>query len=107
MAEQDDEGVSVPLLWDGLDQAEIGFVNQMIVQLGPPGNEGEFIMTLGQLHPPVLAGSNEDNKTKLESLPYVTVKVVSKVALPVARVREQRDLLTTMLRNYEEATRQG
>ncbi|MEX2225597.1 MAG: hypothetical protein WEB52_04005 [Dehalococcoidia bacterium] len=98
------ELVSIPLLWDGLDTAEIKFVNQMIVQLGPPGNESEFLVTLGQLHPPVLMGSEDENKARLAALPYVTVKVVAKVALPVSRVREFRDLMTRMLETYEQAT---
>jgi hypothetical protein len=97
----------LPLLWDGLDSAEIFFVNQMIVQLGPPGNEGEFILTLGQLHPPVLMGGQDANRAKLEALPYVTVRVVSKVAMPVSRVRELRDVLTQMLDTYEKATSVG
>ena len=106
MADQP-EGIPVPLLWDGLDSAEIRFVNQMIIQLGPPGHEGEFLVTLGALHPPVLIGGPDENKAKLESLPYVTIRVVAKVAMPVARVREMRDLLTKMLDNYERATGQG
>ncbi len=107
MADQEDEGIALPLLWEGLDRAEISFVNQVIVQLGPPGNEGEFIVTLGQLHPPVLMGGEEANRAALAALPYVTVGVVAKVGMPVARVREFRDLLTRMLDTYEKATGAG
>ncbi len=101
------EGISIPLLWEGLDGAEISFVNQMLVQLGPPGHEGEFIMSLGQLHPPVLMGSEEENRATLAALPFVTIRVVAKVGLPVARVRELRDLLTRMLEQYERVTGAG
>lgn len=107
MAAQPDEGIAIPILWEGLDSADITFVNQMIVQLGPPGNEGEFIVTLGQLHPPVLMGGEDANRAKLEELPYVTVRVVAKVAMPVSRVRELRDLLARMLDNYEQVTGRG
>lgn len=101
-SDADLEGIQIPVLWEGFDDADIYFVNQMIVQLGPPGSEGEFLMTLGQLHPPVLIGGEEANKAKLEALPYVTVKVVAKVGLPVSRARELRDLLTRMLETYDE-----
>lgn len=106
MAEEP-EGVTIPLLWEGFDDAEIVFVNQMIVQLGPPGQECEFLVTLGQLHHPVLLGSEEENKAKLQSLPYVPVKTVSKVAMSVGRARELRDLLTKMLDRYEKVTGRG
>lgn len=101
------EQVAIPVLWEGLDSAEIKFVNQMIAQLGPPGHEGEFLLTLGQLHPPVLMGSPDENKDKLESLPFVSVGVVAKVAIPVERVRQLRDLLTNMLDTYERTTGKG
>jgi len=107
MTDEGSEGIAIPVLWEGLDSAEISFVNQMIVQLGPPGNEGEFVVTLGQLHPPVLMGGEEENKARLKALPYVTVRVVAKVGMPVARVRELRDLLTRMLDTYESATGAG
>lgn len=100
------DGTAVPVLWDGLEDANIAFVNQMIVQLGPPGHEDEFIVTHGQLHPPVLLGSEVEKRARLESLPFVTVKVVSKIGIPVGRVRELRDLLDNMLRTYDEATTQ-
>ncbi len=102
MTDTQGEMIAVPLLWDGLDAADVRLVNQMIVQLGPPGNEGEFTLTLGQLHPPVLTGDEETNRATLADLPYVTVRVVAKVAMPVARVRELRDSLTKMLDIYEK-----
>ena len=102
-----EEGVLLPILWEGLDEAEIKFVNQMLVQLGSPGHEGEFIVTLGQLHPPGLMGDRDANREKLKTLPYVPVKVVSKLGIPVARVRELRDILTEMLDRYEAATAAG
>lgn len=97
------EAVGVPVAWVGFDEAEIPFVNQVIVQLGPPEHEGEFILTFGQMHPPLLLGDPAENRKRLESLPYVPIKVVAKLAMTEARVRELAGVIERMLKTYDEA----
>jgi hypothetical protein len=99
--QQQDESVGVPLAWVGLDDAEIVFANQILVQMGPPNNEAEFIVTFGQLHPPVLLGTPAENRARLESTPYVPVKVLAKLAIPAPRLREFADAIEKVLATFE------
>jgi len=102
MPEKPSDGIAVPLVWVGLEEAEIKFVNQIIVQMGPPGHEGEFVISLGQLQSPVLIGDEKQVKQALRSLPYVPVKTVTKAGVPVERVREFIDVLQRVVKNYEQ-----
>ena len=43
--------LAVPLLWVGVDDADIHYANQIIVQ---PGEGTEFFVTFGQVAPPLL-----------------------------------------------------
>ncbi len=103
MPNQESETVGIPVAWIGLDEAEIAFANQILFQMGDPEHLGEFTLTFGQLHSPALIGpSPEDNRKRLESLPYVPVKVVAKLALSEVRVRELVELLVLILKSYDE-----
>jgi hypothetical protein len=95
------ESVGLPIVWIGLDDAEITYANQVLFQMGDPEHLGEFLLTFGQLHPPVLLGTPEDNRARLEAIPYVPVKVVAKLSLSEVRVRELVGLLERLLTSYE------
>ncbi len=93
--------VQIPIAWIGLDEAPIGYANQVICQMGAPDHPSEFVLTFGQLHPPVLMGGPEANRLQLQSLSYVPVRVVAKLALSEERVRELHGALDTILRSYD------
>jgi hypothetical protein len=94
--------VQIPIVWIGLDDATIGYANQVICQMGAPDHPGEFILTFGQLHPPVLLGGPESNRLQLQSLSFVPVRVVAKLALNEARLRELQGALVTILKSYDD-----
>lgn len=94
------EVVAIPIAWIGLDDAQIAYANQIILQMGAPDHPDEFIITFGQLHPPVLVGAPEENRAQLQSLPYVPVRVVAKIALTETRLRELFGVIERVLKNY-------
>ncbi|MHB8684140.1 MAG: hypothetical protein ACYC9X_07445 [Dehalococcoidia bacterium] len=96
------ETVGIPVAWIGLDDAQIIYVNQLILQMGAPDHLDEFILTFGQLHPPALMGDLEQNRAQLQSMPYVPVKVVAKLALSEGRVRELLAVIEEILGKYDE-----
>jgi hypothetical protein len=103
MPKQESDIIGIPIAWIGMDEAEIAFANQIIFQMGDPEHLGEFTLTFGQLHSPAMIGpSPEDNRKRLEALPYVPVRVVAKVALSEVRVRELVDILVRVLKSYDD-----
>lgn len=99
MAENENEpGVAVPLVWIDLDDAEIHFVNQIIVQ--PDRNE--FILTFGHVSPPLLLGTAEENAARAKTIPYVPVKVVAKMGMTVQRMREFTEVMQRVLTAHDQ-----
>ncbi len=96
------EAVGIPVAWIGLDDAQIIYVNQLILQLAAPDHLGEFILTFGQLHPPALLGDPEQNRAQLQSMAYVPVKVVAKLALSEDRLRELLAVIEKVLGKHDE-----
>jgi hypothetical protein len=105
MAKKRLQTVAIPLAWVGLDDAPITYVNQMILQMGEPNHPSEFLLTFGQLHPPVLLGDPDQNQAQLQAMPYVPVRVVAKLALSEQRVRELHGVIEKVLGNFDQAQR--
>ena len=91
MAEQP-EPRAVPLVWVGLDELSILFANQVLIQHVV---RGEFVLTLGQVTPPVLLGDQDAKEQQFEAVTYVPVK-------PVARVSLSRERLQELIRVLQE-----
>jgi hypothetical protein len=100
-ADSPPDAIVVPIVWVGLDDAEIVLANQILVQAGQYGHEGECTLSFGQVHPPVLLGSLADNRKKIEDLKYVPVKTVAKLAVTPARLREFIQAMETVLASTE------
>ena len=96
------ETIEIPVAWIGLDDAQILYANQMILQMGAPDHLDEFILTFGQLHPPALLGDPGQQRAQLQSMPFVPVKIVAKLALSEARVRELQAVIAEILGKYDE-----
>jgi hypothetical protein len=80
----------VPVVWVGLDEAPIQFANQFAMQ----GIENELILTIGQIAPPMLLGTDEERRQQIEALSYVPVKTVCRVSFTPERLGELIDVLT-------------
>lgn len=92
--------IQVPLVWVGLDDAEISFVNQLLVQQG----EGtEFFLSFGQVAPPVLLGDTpEANLEAARSIPYVPVRTLVRMETTAERMEQFIELMQRVLGRYRE-----
>lgn len=91
MADVANDDRLVPVVWVGLDEAPILLANQFVMQ----GDNDEFVLTIGQLAPPVLLGSLDDRRQQAEAIAYVGVKPLARVSLTSERLRELIEVLTT------------
>src|SRR5690349_7009669 len=101
MAAADDsepQGVSVPIVWTGIEDAPAIFANQFIAQV----DRGEVFITAGQMAPPVLVGTLEERRHQAENIQFVPVQTVARIACTPSRLRELVNVLQITLNNYEE-----
>lgn len=80
----------VPVVWAGLDDIPIMFANQFAIQ----GDGSELLLTVGQLVPPMLLGSDDERRQQAETISYVPIKTICRVSLTAERLDELIDVLT-------------
>ena len=85
----DNIGRPVPLTWLDVEDVPVFFANQFVIQY----EQDEFILTLGQMTPPLLLGTPEEQVDQLENLDFVPVKPLARIAFTRARLRELVQLL--------------
>lgn len=88
----------VPVVWVGIDEAPVYFLNQFLLQT----QAEEIILTFGALSPPALLGTPQDRRQQAEALRFVPVKVLGRYGMTEHRLRELTDLL---VRFFEERDR--
>lgn len=93
----EDEGKAIPLTWVGPDEVPVVMANHFISQFHDDG----FVLTFGQVAPPIILGSEEQQREQLEALAFVPVRPLARFALTEQRVRELIKLLTDNLAVYE------
>jgi len=94
---------SVPLAFIGADETPMLYANHFVIQ----NQQNEFILTVGQIAPPMLMGTDEEKAEQLEQVDYVPVKVVARIVVTETRLKELIDVLQTNLKGYQERTRGG
>jgi hypothetical protein len=97
------QGISVPIVYTSTDDAPILLANQFVLQI----NQDEFILLIGQLQPPLLVGTPEEQREAASKLSHVSVKTILRVAMTRTRVEELAALLTQQLTTYDEQKRKG
>lgn len=97
------EVVQVPVSWVGIDEPPILLVNQFLGQF----QGDEFIITLGQLAPPILLGTDEEKLEEARRLSFIPVKVLARFGLTRARVEELIRVLQQTIENYENQGNDG
>jgi hypothetical protein len=102
-AGDDTDRVRVPVLFVGVDDTPILYGNQFVIQ----HQQNEFILTVGQIAPPMLLGTEEQQREQAKQLDYVAVKVVARLAFTRARLQELIDLLQTNMANYDRKQEAG
>ena len=93
----DNIGRPVPLTWLDVDDVPVSLANQFVIQV----EQDEFILTLGQMVPPLLLGTPEEKTDQLEQLDFVPVKPLARIAFTRARLRELVQLLEGSAELYD------
>ena len=92
------EEMRVPIVFQGIDDVPVLFCNQLVVQ----HQQNEFVITFGQLAPPILLGTPEERREQAKQVPYVAVKVVARIGLTSDRMVEFIKAMQDNLRKYQE-----
>jgi len=97
-AQDAQEGITLPVVWVGADELPVHFLNQFLGVV----QANEIFLTLGTLVPPAIMGATTEERRKhAETVPFVQVKPIVRVALTPARLRELITVLEQTLSNYE------
>ncbi|MDO8473305.1 MAG: hypothetical protein Q7T05_05750 [Dehalococcoidia bacterium] len=90
--------IQLPTVYVGLDDAKIVFGNAFVIQ----HLQNEFILTIGQLAPPILLGSPEEQLEQAKRLGYVPIRIMSRTAFTRDRMVELIAALQSQLKAYDE-----
>ena len=90
--------IQLPIVYVGLEDVPILFGNHFIIQ----HEQNEFILTAGQLTPPILLGTPEERLEQAKKLSYVPVRVVARLGFTRQRLEELIEALQENLRAYDE-----
>ncbi|MDP9265290.1 MAG: hypothetical protein M3O91_04110 [Chloroflexota bacterium] len=101
-SERPDDGtpIQVPVVWVGIDETPIYFLNQFLVQT----EADEIILTFGALASPVLLGTPEERRQQAEAVRFVPVKVLGRYGLTEHRLRELAGLLVGFLEQRDRVS---
>lgn len=78
------------------------FANQYVCQF----SQDEFILTLGQMAPPMLLGDEESRIAQLQHIDNVPVKPLTRIVLTYSRLVELINVLEANRWQYEQAQRE-
>lgn len=96
---EDDGGVSVPLVYVGIDETPIEFMNQFVVQV----QGEEFILTLGSVAPPlIIANTPEERRRQAEAVRFAPVRVLGRYGMTRQRLGELVEVLTRFFNEHGE-----
>jgi flagellar motor switch/type III secretory pathway protein FliN len=96
------ELIEIPLFLSGADETPVLFANHFLIQ----EYQGEFILSVGQLVPPPLVGTDEERREQARQLSSVSVKVVARLAFTRRRLAEFISLMQGTLARYDERANQ-
>ena len=92
------EHVAVPIVWIGVEETPIEYINQFVSQVDGEG----FIVTVGQLTPPVLMGTPDELREQAEAISHVSVRPVVRLGLTAGKMME---LVAILQANIDQAER--
>jgi hypothetical protein len=107
MSEIESEGqsnsVTLPVDWHVPDDFPAPYATNVFTQAG----EYDMILTFFRAMPPLLTGTPQENKTKLEQLGGIRAECVSRVIVPADLVPKIIQALQTTWDAYTAAKKQG
>lgn len=92
------EDFELPVVWVGAEEAPVVFANQV---LGQVGQQGEIILTFGQLIPPAFLGTPEQIAEQAKQLSHVPTQTVSRLVITRAGLDQLIQVLNQTVENYE------
>ncbi len=95
--DEQSERRDIPIHWENVEGVPVFFANQFVCQY----NQDEFILTSGQMTPPMLLGDLRDRAEQLQKLEYVPVKPLTRVAFTYTRLVELIQVLQINREQYE------
>ncbi len=96
----DEDTVEIPIVFVGTEDVPVVLANQFVVQ----HQRNEFILTLGQVTPPILLGSDEERFEQAKKVAYIPVKVVARVSFTRDRLVELIGALKKHLEKYDSVS---
>lgn len=87
----------IPLAYVGMEDVPVLYANNFVIQT----YEGDSILTIGQLSPPLLLGSDEERLRQVDQVSYVPVKVIARLSLSRARIQELLEVLSAHIERQE------
>lgn len=96
----DEDTVEIPIVFVGTEDVSVVLANQFVVQ----HQRNEFILTLGQVTPPILLGNDEERFEQAKKVAYIPVKVVARVTFTRDRLVELIDILKKHLDKYDSVS---
>jgi hypothetical protein len=99
MSDHESEEIPVPIVWVGAEEMPILVANQMAIQ--HPGPD-EFVLTFGQLTPPLILGSPEQRQEQLKRVTFASVQPVARVGFNRRRLQELIRILQENLARHDE-----
>ena len=95
--------ITLPIVYIGLEDVPVLFGNNFVIQ----HEQDEFILTVGQLTPPIVLGTQEERIEQAKKLSYISVKVVARIGFTRQRLVELIQILEENLKTYDERQRGG
>lgn len=90
--------VAVPLAWTDLDDLDTPLANQFASLF----LEEMFVVTVGNVTPPVFLGSEQARKEQAQELPYLPIRPIARFAMTEAKLEAFIDVLQGNLKRYRE-----
>lgn len=98
----DSQPIQIPLSWVGVEESVASAANQFLVQF-----DGDLhYLTLGQVTPPVLLGTEEEKKRQVDKLTMVPVRALGCYALSRKGIEELIGVLRTGLERADAFPRE-
>jgi len=95
--------VRLPILYIGAEDVPVLLGNNFVIQ--HVGNE--FILTVGQMTPPITLGDPDQQVEQLKKLSYVSVRVVARIGFTRQRMVELIQILQENLKTYDQRQKGG
>lgn len=93
----------MPVIWSKLETLPVLAANQLLAQVDSLGLEPDMVLlTVGHVSPPVVVGSDEQQRAHYAEIKNVAVEPVVRLSISVGRLKEWSALLVQTLAKIEE-----